>query len=73
MSNDNEHVSWGEPVKGKTIGEYIVNLIDKLISYLPTYLLMVWHNVFYIGLISVFSVLCYKIIAVLLTMEIVLK
>lgn len=73
MSNDDVPLSWGEPVKGNTIGEYIVNLIDKLLSYLPSYLLMLWHNVWYIGLISVYSTLCYKLIITLLALELYVK
>lgn len=58
-------VSWNSPAKG--------NLFDKLISYLPTYLLMLWHNVWYIGLISVYSTLCYKIIKLLLSLDLAVK
>jgi hypothetical protein len=39
----------------------------KFIAYLPTYLNQLWHNVWYIGLISVYSVACYKMIEMLIT------
>jgi hypothetical protein len=63
--SDDAPVSWNSPAKG--------NLFDKLISFLPSYLLMAWHNVWYIGLISVYLTLCYKLIVVLLSLEIVVK
>jgi hypothetical protein len=35
---------------------------NHYLAYLPTYLNQMWHSVFYIGLISVYVTLTYKIV-----------